>query len=463
MGVWKMGLQDKVHALYDVISEKYYRNVPDLRVTDGKNRKAYNSCLLFSTLTALNNGKILLFGEYGGGKTTSAEYVLSLFRGIPLDVVQMGQIRGHPELTEEKIKGRPDLAKMNAGIGEEVIWEFFPLLPGHVIDEINRIPESKQSMILEGVGRGIWQYLREIIFKEHTPLFSTNNYADKGNVELVPPMKDRFDISVESKYPGVLNAMEIMLDYTNDDNALLKNEDISGRVIDALLEGKDAAREKLPALLEEYKRHVEESLGVQTLSAEELSQIEDEIRRMPLDEGAMTLMKMLITEMNWNPETGQKRTGEMPQGNHYEMYLFSRIENAGSRRMDKSIVHYARSLAWITGSERVTAEHISTIAPYAMWHRVQWADTEWYRGLKSATERDDPLDLYACKEAVKSVKGRMMDAMRDRDGSLPEFFEMQKEVVEGSVEFRAFQKKFKDHPHPLYKEVLKITERLTQW
>ncbi len=453
-------LQERVHALYDTIGEKFYRNMPDLRLSSAEDRTAYNSCLLFSTLTALNNGKILLFGEYGGGKTTSAEYVLSIFRGIPLDVVKMGQIRGHPELTEEKIKGRPDLAKMNAGIGEEVIWEFFPLLPGHIIDEINRIPESKQSMILEGVGRGIWQYLREIIFKENTPLFSTNNYADKGNVELVPPMKDRFDVAVESKYPGVLNALDIALDYTNPDDDLLTQKSISGKVIDILLAGKKRVEEELPAMMEEYKGHISKTLGVQTLSADDLTRISGEIRSKDVDDNAKMFLKMLITELNWSPDYGQKRTGEMP-GEHDAMYLFSRITNAGSRRMDKSIVHYARSLAWLAGSPKVTLEHVTTVAPYAMWHRLVWEDSEWLRGLKQARKRDDPLELFASKKAVEEVRERMGENMKG--GALPKFFAMQKDVVAGKVAFDAFHKAYREHPHPIFREVLSLTERLSQW
>ena len=288
-----MDLQTKVEGLYAAVSDGFYRNIPELEVTTGKTRAKYNSALLFSTLTALNNGKILLFGEYGGGKTTSSEYVLSLFRGIPLDILQSAQIRGHPELTEEKTVGRPDLAKMNRGIGEEVVWEFFPLLPGHIIDEINRIPESKQSIILEGVGRGIWRYLREIIFTGKTPLFATNNYADKGNMELIPPMKDRFDVAVESRFPGVEHSLDIMLDYENPLDERLRNEDISAQMREALQDGR-TARERLAPLLEQYRGHLAQSLGVETLSAAELRQISEEIRATPLDQQATMLMRVLM-------------------------------------------------------------------------------------------------------------------------------------------------------------------------
>jgi len=447
-----MDLQTKVEGLYAAVSDGFYRNIPELEVTTGKTRAKYNSALLFSTLTALNNGKILLFGEYGGGKTTSSEYVLSLFRGIPLDILQSAQIRGHPELTEEKTVGRPDLAKMNRGIGEEVVWEFFPLLPGHIIDEINRIPESKQSIILEGVGRGIWRYLREIIFTGKTPLFATNNYADKGNMELIPPMKDRFDVAVESRFPGVEHSLDIMLDYENPLDERLRNEDISAQMREALQDGR-TARERLAPLLEQYRGHLAQSLGVETLSAAELRQISEEIRATPLDQQATMLMRVLISELNWSPDYGQKRSGELPRQGHDRGYLFNRIENAGSRRMEKAIVHYARSLAWLTRSDSVDEEHIGLVAPYAMWHRVTWTE-DFLKELRDHT-REDPLELYAAKHAVAGLVSRWGENQQ----WLTEFFGDREKALRDGAAFHAFEEKYKDHQHPIFRQVIQETRR----
>ena len=95
--------------------------------------------------------------------------------------------------------GRPDLASSTAG---EVVWSTLALLPVKVVDEINRLPETKQSMILDGVDRGNWSYLNQMITNDEFGLFATANYQDQGTNTIVAPLLDRFDVMVESKHPG---------------------------------------------------------------------------------------------------------------------------------------------------------------------------------------------------------------------------------------------------------------------
>ncbi|MDH3803369.1 MAG: AAA family ATPase, partial [Deltaproteobacteria bacterium] len=147
-----------VRELYDFIQSRLYFNRPDLQVGG----EQFNSTLLFTLLTALTGGKALIIGEPGLGKTTAAEYVGSLLYQLPVGTVWASEVGGHPEQTEEKIIGRPDLGKLNQG-QEEVVWSHFVQLPVKIVDEINRLPETKQSMILDGVDRGNWEYLNEMI------------------------------------------------------------------------------------------------------------------------------------------------------------------------------------------------------------------------------------------------------------------------------------------------------------
>src|SRR3989344_2703191 len=102
-------LQDKVRGLYDKIGSEFYLCRDDFE----SNGEKFNSALLMGTLTELNKGNMLLFGEYGGGKTTSAEYLNSVFNGLPLDLIKRVAIRGNPQLTEEKMIGRPDYGKLH--------------------------------------------------------------------------------------------------------------------------------------------------------------------------------------------------------------------------------------------------------------------------------------------------------------------------------------------------------------
>ena len=164
-----------VRDLYDFIGEHLYLNRPDLDLSGEK----LNSTLLLSLLTALIGGKALIIGEPGLGKTTSAEYIASLLYRIPLGVIWGSEVAGHPEQTEEKIIGRPDLGKLNQG-EERVVWSNFVQLPVKIIDEINRLPETKQSLILDGVDRGNWEYLNQLLLHEEYCLFATANYQDPG-------------------------------------------------------------------------------------------------------------------------------------------------------------------------------------------------------------------------------------------------------------------------------------------
>ena len=73
-------LRVMVHEILTFIQDRLYFNRADLEVKGQK----HNAALLFSTLTGLVGGKILIVGEPGLGKTTSAEYIGALlYRTCP--------------------------------------------------------------------------------------------------------------------------------------------------------------------------------------------------------------------------------------------------------------------------------------------------------------------------------------------------------------------------------------------
>ena len=199
-------LREKVWKLYDYIQGEFYLNRPDQEIKG----IPYNSALLMSLLTGLCQGKELIIGEPGLGKTTSAEYISALLYRFPMGTVWKSEVSGHPEQTEEKIIGRPDLGELNQG-KEVVIWSYFALLPVKIVDEINRLPETKQSIILDGVDRGKWEYLDDAIINREFCLFATANYQDRGTNTIIAPLMDRFDLMVESRHPGPNLAYQIGL------------------------------------------------------------------------------------------------------------------------------------------------------------------------------------------------------------------------------------------------------------
>ena len=358
-------LQSKVRNLYEAIRDNFYLCRDDFK----SNGQSFNSALLLGTLTELNRGKMLLFGEYGGGKTTSAEYLNAIFNSLPLELVKRVAIRGNPQLTEEKMVGRPDYGKMHQG-KEDVVWQHFALVGPKIFDEFNRLPESNQAVVLNGVDRGDWGYLNDFISTGKQPFFATCNYADRGNNSLIPPILDRFDVAVESKFPGVANVLHIAEDYFNEQEDDLNNPELTAKAV-KILNSKGSAdeiRKELETIVLEQEG-VLKSKGLDILTYEDKERIKQEITDVVLEKEAAQYFSFLVAEINTNAKYGQKRSID-PTTNENGLYLQAAFTGSGSRREEKSIIRYAKSLAWLQESEQVNLEHITQIAPYVLWKKV---------------------------------------------------------------------------------------------
>jgi MoxR-like ATPase len=385
-------LQEKVLGIYDRLGSDFYLGRDDLEVSG----ESYNSALLFGTLTELNKGNQLLFGEYGGGKTTSAEYLNAVFNSLPLDLVKRIALRGNPQLTEEKMIGRPHYGRMHQG-DEKVVWQHFVSVGPKIFDEFNRVPESNQAVVLNGVDRGEWNYLNDFISTGKQPFFATCNYSDKGNNHLIPPILDRFDVAVESKFPGVANAVYIAQDYHNDADAVLRNPALTRQTLAILNSGKsyEETQKELEAIIQEQQDHLQGE-GFPILTDHDRAQIEREIRDISFDRDAETYFTFLVSEMNGSPKFGQKRSIDNPRDEtQHGLYLQIAFIGSGSRREDKSLVRYAKSLAWLQDHDEVNLDHITNVAPYVLWHRMKWTDET--KGKFRDHAREDPEDLYITK------------------------------------------------------------------
>jgi len=386
-------LQDKVRGLYDRIGSEFYLSRDDFEA----NGERFNSALLFGTLTELNRGNMLLFGEYGGGKTTSAEYLQSVFNGLPLDLVKRVAIRGNPQLTEEKMVGRPHYGKMHQG-EEDVVWQHFVQIGPKIFDEFNRMPESNQAVVLNGVDRGEWNYLNDFISTGPQPFFATCNYADRGNNGLIPPILDRFDVAVESRFPGVANVLHIAQDYHNDKDNVLENPELTRKALGVLNSGKsqEEVRKELESIVQEHESGLR-GKDFSVLSREDKERIENEVSAVPFDRDAEQYFAFLVAEMNTSSKYGQKRSID-PVTTENGLYLQASFVGSGSRREEKSIVRYAKSLAWLQDQDEVNLDHVTQVAPYVLWHRVRWTP-EAQNAFKD-DNRDDPLDLHMTKSLL---------------------------------------------------------------
>lgn len=389
--------RDKVRAIYTFIGETLYYNRPDLELQG----ETVNAALLLSLLTALVGGRALIIGEPGLGKTTAAEYICSLLYNFPLGVIWSSEVSGHPEQTEEKIVGRPNLGRLNQG-EEVVVWSTFARLPVKIVDEINRLPETKQSLILDGLERGKWEYLNQGLLNDEFCLFATANYQDQGTNTLVPPLLDRFDIMVESKHPGA-NIASLIGRATGGD-LCLRDAATEAAFMEALQQAnqRQETRPDWTVLHQRFADAVHQHCGLTLLSVGERRAVRQAITALELDLAANALLRMVLAELSFCCKYGQKRSSEVcDEGCHYTGYLCYEVRNCASNRLPASILHYAQALAWWLGSPQVEVEHVRTILPYTLAHRTHWRES--YLLARESEPRREPLLLHAAKQATNVI------------------------------------------------------------
>lgn len=429
--------REMIRGIYNYISDNLYFNRPDIEIKGEK----FNSALLFSLLTSLNGGKELIIGEPGLGKTTSAEYVGSIIYRYPLGVIWGSEVSGHPEQTEEKIIGRPHLGELNKG-REVVVWTNFAQIPVKIVDEINRLPETKQSMILNGVDRGNWEYLNEILINDEYSLFATANYQDRGTNTIIAPLIDRFDILVESRHPGPNIAFNIGKEARL--NHPLRHPQYE-KDLHQILRGNKPYEEKMTVaeeICDLFGTYMKETLKVEGLNRGERREIRGDIVEIDLDLDANAFVRMVLAELSFCHKYGQKRSVETcEEGCHYTGYLCHHIKNCASNRLPISIRNYAQTLAWFVDDDEVDLEHVRLVIPYTLAHRIQWKDS--YLSKKEGEGRNDPFQIYLAKEATEEIFQRYNE---QRDYLLEAL----------SLACRAFDGEevtTMDGDHPIYEEI----------
>jgi hypothetical protein len=389
-------LRNRVQDIMTFIQGRLYYNRPDLEVKGAQ----YNAALLFGMLTGLSGGKELIVGEPGLGKTTSAEYISALLYRIPLGAIWGAEVSGHPEQTEEKIVGRPDLGRLNQG-EEVVVWADFALLPTKIVDEINRLPETKQSMILDGVDRGNWRYLNQMTINSEYCLFATANYQDRGTNTIVAPLLDRFDVMVESKHPGP--NISWMIGAEDSPQGLLRDPEREVKLRDCLRDG--GWSEEAASVCDAFGEAVEDRLKVPTLRADDRTAIRSAAGELPFDEDASALMRCFLAELSFCCKYGQKRSNEQcDEGCHYTGYLCYQVQNCPSNRLPMSVRRYAQMLAWLLGDSCVGVEHLQAVLPYTCAHRLHWRDDE--DDTARTGRRTDVAAIHRAREAVRAVTRR---------------------------------------------------------
>jgi len=355
-----MSFGKKIRELHNYVQSSYYLSYPNLSIGGDE----FNDVIIFSAITGINAGKELLVGNYGLGKTTVAEVVSSIIYGYPPEIVQLCELNGHPYLTEEKIFGRPDLASLQKG-KEEVVWSNFSIFEGpKIVDEINRIPGGAQNTLLNSIDRGIFKYLNGVLYQSDLPFFATTNYPDSGNMPLIPPLLDRFDISVEVLPPIGLTMYKETVE-TN--RGILECDDITKRMLKYFDGNEDHG--DINNLRDEYRDFLKDN-GIPTFTNKEIEKIRKDIEKIKISPQSMLFVDIFYSGVNHTIKIkGESRS------NHYENSIWGAPENNLSYRFLNSLINYSKSMAFFEGKREVDLTLIKAVLPYVIQHRTEFNGT----------------------------------------------------------------------------------------
>ena len=435
---------DEVRELYEFVQMQLFFGDETLKI--GRN---YNPLILFTILTSFLNGKELVFGDYGSGKTTSAERISSLIKAIPLEFIQAATIHGHPEQTEEKLKATLDLAALEKEGKEVIRWKLLPFSPAIIIDEINRLPVGKQSMILNEIDRNIWSYRGEtLIFEEGKAFFGTINYQDAGTTLLIPPLLDRFDIAVETT---MLHPVRKRLVRRGVDDSILRDPKLAKEMIDYIMEvnlseKSDEIIKFISEVSESFRQRIEErakkiGFNLNIPSNGEMKGIRKEIESYPVSSDVELFLDFLGQEVYCH--LGMHKDFSKCNGCHYANYICSDLY-AISNRAEKSIMLYSKAVAWWNGDEEVSILHLISVLPFALWHRSEISDRK--RSEVRDMEKDVSDEFFAVKDSVAKVKKRWEE---NRNMQIEAYNLLKK------GDDRELEKIAEVIPHPFFKSLLR--------
>jgi hypothetical protein len=166
--------------------------------------------------------------------------------------------------------------------------------------------------------------------------------------------------------------------------------------------------------------------------------------RLELDLDASAFTRMILAEFSFCERYGQKRVVEnCEEGCHYTGYLCHDIKNCASNRLPTSIKQYAEGLAWLLEDSEIDIEHVKSVLPYTLAHRVQWK--EEILSQKERLKRDDPFPIFLAKEAVKTIAQRYREQSEHLKDAL----------AIGSKIFQGEPLEPLEGDHPLYAEITK--------
>lgn len=350
-------LRKKVWKIINLIQANQlfvHYKVLTIKHIDEKSKKVKTQVLPeILSLCVLNalvpNSAMILIGGHGGGKTTLVKLLGRMFTAYSLNEIENSMIRGHPQLTEEKLIGTLKLGKLMKEGEEEVVWRQFVTNFWKIIDEVNRLTPYAQDILLSLLAEGTVKYYDSITTINKFCLFSTINPHDVGTFELSKPFLDRFGISVPISMPA-----------SHD--------------LQLILSGKD----------EKYSGWDELTQVPKILTIDDLMEIWYYVNRLPFSSDVNNYINAIIREFTLcarvdkgNTEDLKPSTG-LCSGCHFNtaQNICNQIDSILSVRVAKDLLRYSKAVAWLLNLSIVDINVVNTIAPYVISHRVDYVKRE---------------------------------------------------------------------------------------
>ena len=319
--------------------------LPDVNFTTPtlRSRKVY----LVESLAVINalvdRGTMLLYGGHGGGKTTLAKYLGQVFHRLSKDAIEDCILRGHPQLTEEKILGSLDIAQLtrakelNADKKVDVIWNDFVDSPWKIIDELNRLSPYAQNILLSLLAESSVKYHNESKRLPNFSLYATMNPKDEGNFIMSLPFLDRFALALPITMP----------DYESLSTIGKKD--------------KSSKQDDLSTYLNDF----------------DLKAAQEEVRDIRYSEEAELFINFIISSyrlcVRISKESNDSITVEkgLCNGCHFNApeKVCNKVIHPLSVRVKEDLYRYGKALAWYLGDAEVEPRHIKVLAPFMIWHR----------------------------------------------------------------------------------------------
>ncbi|MFX0026260.1 MAG: AAA family ATPase [Candidatus Hermodarchaeota archaeon] len=305
------------------------------------------------TLCVLNalvpNSAMVLIGGHGGGKTTICKLLGRMFTGSSLHDIENSIIRGHPQLTEEKLVGTLKLGKLMHEGEEVVVWRQFITNFWKIIDEVNRLTPYAQDILLSLLAEGTIKYYDEITTIQKYCLYATINPQDVGTFELSQPFLDRYGISVPISMP-------------------------SSSDLELILKGKD----------EKYSGWDELIQVPKVLTIDELMEIWYFVNKIPFENEVNNYIHAIVREFTLcdridkgNSENLKPSKG-LCSGCHFDttQNICNKIDSILSVRVAKDLLRYSKALTWLMNLKKIDINIVNTITPYVISHRVIYSNRE---------------------------------------------------------------------------------------